>query len=103
MSIQNTDWSRFPHLESELPPDVELRALEKVDFEGMKTGQVSAHKLLLAGVSPVFCKEFFGPMKNTNEVKETTSVKEIELMFTATTAKNFAVFEEVSKMLWKVR
>ena len=34
----------------------------------MKTGHVSAHKLLLAGISPVFRKLFFGPMKNTDDV-----------------------------------
>ena len=54
MSIQTTDWSRLLHLESSLPPDVVFRVMEKADEEDMKTGQVSAHKLLLAGVSPVF-------------------------------------------------
>ena len=42
------------HLKFSLSPDVVFRVMEKADEEDMKTGQVSAHKLLLAGVSPVF-------------------------------------------------
>ena len=159
MSIEITDWSQFLRDESELPPDVEFRVLENLDEENMKTGRMSAHRLLLAEVSPVFRKVFFGPMKNTEdvvEIKETTveafktmlnyiyipsksekfSLKDItcpqalfdvlnlgeryqipalveeitlilqnlpitseNMMITATTAKNFAVFEGVSKML----
>ena len=53
-TIQNTDWSQFLQEESELPPDVEFSVLENPDEEDMKTGPVSAHKLLLAGISPVF-------------------------------------------------
>ena len=52
-----------------------IHILESVDEEERKTGQVSAHRLLLAGVSPVFRKQFFGPMKNTEnvvDIKETT-------------------------------
>ena len=125
----------------------------------MKTGRMPAHRLLLAGVSPVFRKEFFGPMKIIEdfvEIKETTvvafktmlnyiyfsskskkfSLKDItcpqalfdvlnlgeryqipalveeitlilqnlpitseNMMITATTAKKFAVFEGVFKMV----
>ena len=53
-TIQNTDWSQFLQEESELPPDVEFRVLENPDEEDMTIGHVSAHNLLLAGVSPVF-------------------------------------------------
>ena len=52
-----------------------IHILESVDEEERKTGQVSAHRLLLAGVSPVFHKQFFGLMKNTEnvvDIKETT-------------------------------
>ena len=34
----------------------------------MTIGHVSAHNPLLAGVSPVFRKLFFGPMNNTDDV-----------------------------------
>ena len=42
------------HLKFSLSSDVVFRVMEKADEEDMKAGQVSAHKLLLAGVSPVF-------------------------------------------------
>ena len=67
-----TNWKNFLSEDSELPPDVSIRV--KGDEE--EGGQdFRAHKTLLAGVSPVFRKRFFGPMKDTMEVvevKETT-------------------------------
>ena len=66
MSILETDWQSLLSVDSDLPPDV-IFVIEK--------GRVRAHKLLLAGVSPVFKGMFFGPVKETTEVvevKETT-------------------------------
>ena len=67
-TIPNTDRSQLLQEESELPPDVEFRVLENPDEENMTIGLVSAHSLLLAGVSPVFRKLLFGPMNNTDDV-----------------------------------
>ena len=132
---------------------------EKADNHEVKTLKVRAHKFLLAGVSPVFRKQFFGPLKTTEDtvdIKDTTieafttmisyiyepsdsktfSLSDItcpqalcellnlseryemltmgtlvrstleslpvtseNMMFTATVAKDFAVFENVSEML----
>ena len=67
-----TNWKNFLSEDSELPPDVSIRV--KGDKE--EGGQIfRAHETLLAGMSPVFRKQFFGPMKETMEVvevKETT-------------------------------
>ena len=164
MAIDQTNWSRFLQPDSELPPDISFHILEEQsgaegDDSDFKTSKVQAHKLLLAGVSPVFRKQFFGPLKTTEDtvdIKETTieafttmisfiyqpsdsdtfSLSDItcpqslcdllnlaeryemltmgalirsileslpitseNMIFTATVAKNFAVFESVSKML----
>ena len=66
MSILETDWQSLLSVDSDLPPDV-IFVIEE--------GRVRAHKLLLAGVSPVFKGMFYGPMKETAEeilVEETT-------------------------------
>ena len=66
MSILETDWQSLLSEDSDLPPDVIFV------IEGER---VRAHKLLLAGVSPVFKGMFYGPMKETAEeivVEETT-------------------------------
>jgi len=148
MAIKKTDWCQYLSSDSELPPDVIFK------IEG--GGEVSAHRLLLAGGSRVFRALFFGPMKEKKEhvvIKDTTveaftiminfiyqapdlSLKEIncpETLFevfnvskryqvdelnnmvkeafktfpisdknvehAALTAKNYAVFEDVSKIL----
>ena len=65
-----TIWKDFLSEDSELPPDVSIRVIGDEEERIFK-----AHKTLLAGVSPVFRKQFFGPMKDTMEevkVKETT-------------------------------
>ena len=49
-----------------LPPDVTF--LVKGGDEGDKG--IRAHKFLLAGTSPVFNRQFLGPMKDTSEVIE---------------------------------
>ena len=59
-------WAEFLSPNSDVPPDVFFL----VHGEGGEVDKIAAHKLLLAGVSPVFAKKFFGPMKDTNsEVK----------------------------------
>ena len=72
MSIAETDWQSKLSPDSDLPPDVSFL----VQGENGEDGEtrIGAHKLLLAGVSPVFQGMFYGPMKETGEVvvKETT-------------------------------
>ena len=175
MAIDQINWSQFLQPGSELPPDVTFQVVEeqpgsdggddpesggeKADNHECKTSKVRAHKFLLAGVSPVFRKQFFGPLKTTEDtvdIKDTTieafttmisyiyepsdsktfSLSDItcpqalcellnlseryemltmgalvrstleslpitseNMMFTATVAKDFAVFEKVSEML----
>ena len=175
MAIDQINWGQFLQPGSELPPDITFRVIEeqtrsdegndpefgdaKGDNHGVKTSKVRAHKFLLAGVSPVFRKQFFGPLKTTEDtvdIKDTTieafttmisyiyepsdsktfSLSDItcpqalcellnlseryemltmgalvrstleslpitseNMMFTATVAKDFAVFEKVSEML----
>jgi hypothetical protein len=77
MSIDQTDWSKFLKPGSDLPPDILFNILENESEDDVKTAnaKVSAHRLILAGVSPVFRKLFFGPMKNTEttlDMKDTT-------------------------------
>ena len=161
-SVARTDWAQFLGESSELPPDIVFNVMEQgeeaedeiINLEDWKTLKVPGHKLLLAGVSAVFRKEFFGPLKTTRDVidiKETTieaftimmdfiykpdglknincpqtlcqilnlseryqvtglkeSVTKVlcglpitpqNLMFTATVAKNYMVFKDVSTML----
>ena len=62
-----TNWKVFLSEDSELPPDVSFY-IRGDDEDGGK--KFRAHKLLLAGVSPVFRQQFFGPMKDTEEVVE---------------------------------
>ena len=72
--VDVTDWKRFLSPDSDLPPDVSFLVVDGEDVKGSKT--IGAHKYLLGGVSPVFRKQFFGPMKDDRdviEVKETTA------------------------------
>ena len=69
-SIVDTNWQNFLAPDSDLPPDVVF--LVKADGVERRFG---AHRLFLAGVSPVFRAMLFGPMKETEkvvEVKDTT-------------------------------
>jgi len=165
MAIDQTNWSQFLKPDSELAPDITFHILEEQpggaegDDSECKTSKVQAHKFLLAGVSSVFRKQFFGPLKTTEDtvdIKDTTieafttmisfiyqpsdsdsfslstitcpqelcellnlaeryemltmgalvrsileshPITSENMIFTATVAKNFAVFENVSKML----
>ena len=70
VSIVDTNWQNFLAPDSDLPPDVVF--LVKADGIERRFG---AHRLFLAGVSPVFRAMLFGPMKETEkvvEVKDTT-------------------------------
>ena len=154
MAIVDISWSLYRKTDSEIPPDVTFRVTEK---DSEKAHDVLAHRLLLAGSSPVFRKQFFGPMKEEQEVieiQDTTleaftvminfiyrapavsfsilqncpqklceilnisqryqvatlyfivkerirklTITSENMMFTAATAKNYAVFDDVSKML----
>ena len=68
------DWKIFLSPDSELPPDVSFLLADGEDSNSSRT--IRAHKYFLGAVSPVFRKQFFGPMKNDRdkiEVKETTA------------------------------
>ena len=67
MAVVDTNWKTFLSPDSNLPPDVFF--LVKGGHDGDK--KIAAHKFLLAGTSPVFNRQFFGPMEEgTQEVKE---------------------------------
>ena len=68
MSVAETDWQSFLAPDSELPPDVNF-LVKDGENEG-QSQTVRAHKFLLAGVSPVFRRMFFGPMKEVGDVVE---------------------------------
>ena len=73
MSLVETDLRVFLSPQSELPPDVFFRVEGEDDKSGGQT--IGAHRFVLAAVSPVFRRMFFGPMPETAkvvEVKETT-------------------------------
>ena len=73
MAIAKTNWQSFLSADSDLPPDVVF--LVKSDDEEEESGEdvnktFGAHRLFLAGVSPVFKAMFYGLMKETAEVIE---------------------------------
>ena len=76
MAILKTDWQSFLSKDSELPPDVFFLVKTNDGLIVEEFGEaIGAHKFLLAGISPVFRRMFFGAMKETGEVvkvEETT-------------------------------
>ena len=60
----DTNWKTFLSPDSSLPPDVTFL----VKGEAGEEKRVKAHRFLLAGTSPVFNRQFFGPMKDIREV-----------------------------------
>ena len=72
MAVVDTNWKNFLSPDSTLPPDIVFH----VRGEGEGDKRIAAHKFLLAGTSPVFNRQFFGPMKDDTqevvEVKNTT-------------------------------
>ena len=70
VAIVDTDWQNFLLPGSDIPPDVCFLVKDETDGESRSYKSIGAHKLLLAGSSPVFRGQFFGPMKETGEVVE---------------------------------
>ena len=70
VAIVDTNWQNFLLQDSDIPPDVCFLVKDDTDGEGGSYKSFRAHKLLLAGSSPVFRGQFFGPMKETGEVVE---------------------------------
>ena len=73
MAFEVTDWKAFLSPDSDFPPDVCFLLTGK---DGSSTLAIRAHKWPLAGVSPVFMKQFFGPKKDEREmidVEKTTA------------------------------
>ena len=66
MAVRDANWKSFMSEESEVPPDVFFLVHE----EDGGSARIGAHRLVLAAVSPVFKRMFFGPMKETKEVME---------------------------------
>ena len=64
--LSKVDWESFISPDSEVAPDVTFL----VKGENGESSKIGAHKVLLAGISPVFKRMFFGPMKETKEVVE---------------------------------
>ena len=65
MAIVDTDWKAYLAPDSDLPPDVTFLVTGE---DGNPGKAIKAHKQFLAGVSPMFMKQFFGPMKEEKEV-----------------------------------
>ena len=70
VAIVDTDWQNFLLPGSDIPPDVCFLVKDATDGESGSSESIGAHKLLLAGSSPVFRRQFFGPMRETGEVVE---------------------------------
>ena len=62
----DTNWKTFLSPDSSLPPDVFFL----VKGDGEEDKRIAAHRFLLAGTSPVFNRQFFGQMKETQEMIE---------------------------------
>ena len=76
MSILETDFCVFLSPNSDLPPDLFFLIQGEEKESGRQIKTIGAHRFVLAAVSPVFRRMFFGPMRETAEmveVKETTS------------------------------
>ena len=72
MAVSETNWQEFLSPDSEIPHDVHF-LVKREDDEGDKNDSsrpIGAHKVLLAGVSPVFRRMLFGPLKEEREVIE---------------------------------
>ena len=74
MSIVETDWGAFLAPDSDIRPDVIFR-VEGVSDEGQKyVKNIAAHRMFLAGVSPVFMGMFYGPLKETQEIVDVKDI-----------------------------
>ena len=107
MAIVETSWKRLLSPDSEIPPDIFF--LVKREEGGNYSGKpIGAHKIFLAGVSTVFMRMFFGPLKETREVIEVrgttseafTTMIDNSVIRTATVAKEYMmIFEYASTKL----
>ena len=74
MAIVKTSWQKYLSPDSEIPHDVFFVVKSGIDGDD-SSNRIGAHKVLLAGASPVFTRMFFGPMKEEREefeVEDTT-------------------------------
>ena len=69
MAIVDTDWKSFLSPDSDLPPDI-CFLVRRGEDDKSSSKTIRAHRWPLAGVSPVFRKQFFGLMKDEREVIE---------------------------------
>ena len=75
MTIVETSWQEFLSLDSEIPHNVHFLAKGEDEGQDSASKPIGAHKVLLAGVSPVFRRMLFGPLKEEREgieVRDTT-------------------------------
>ena len=81
MSAAETDWRSLLSPDSDLPRDVCFQVKDEDSEEG-QSKTIVAHRFILAGVSPVFRRMFFGPMKETGELVEVkeTAVEAFDTM-----------------------
>ena len=70
MTIVETSWQEFLSPDSEIPHDVHFLAKGEDEGQDSASKPIGAHKVLLAGVSPVFRRMLFGPLKEEREVIE---------------------------------
>ena len=70
MAIVETSWQEFLSPDSEIPHDIHFLAKGADKGDDSRKKPIGAHKVLLAGVSPMFRSKFFGPMKEDREVFE---------------------------------
>ena len=72
MSLAETDLRGFLSPESDLSPDVVFLVQGEDDENGGQrcSKRIGAHRFVLAAVSPVFRRMFFGPLPETAEVVE---------------------------------
>ena len=74
MSIVETDWGAFLAPASDIRPDVIFR-VEGASHEGQTdVKDIAAHRMFLAGVSPVFMSMFYGPLKETQEIVDVKDI-----------------------------
>ena len=75
MTVIETNWKTFLSPDSSIPPDVFFLVFPSKGGDEGET-RIAAHKFLLAGTSPVFNRQFFGPMRDDTfkevPVKDTT-------------------------------
>ena len=90
MAIMDTNWQTFLSPDSDLPPDIFSLVISEDDENPDAAGKsIGAHRLFLAGVSPVFRGMLFGPIK---ENQDTIKVKE----------RSYEAFSTMFSFIYKV-